>query len=178
MKNRKMTIRKIVGTGILAALTVVLSFINIPINGTPLNLALLPIAIAAIIYGKTSGLFVGMVNGVIVLMYAAGAYLAINPIATVFLCLLKTGLAGLFAGLIYQLLKNKNEHLGVILATILVPLVNTSIFVVGAVSFFGEIIGDLLAGILTLNFVIEFVINLLLAPSIYYVVKVVKKKYI
>ena len=129
MKNRKMTIRKIVGTGILAALTVVLSFINIPINGTPLNLALLPIAIAAILYGKTSGLFIGLVNGVIVLMYAAGGYLAINPVATVFLCLLKSGLAGFISGVIFQLSKNKNEHFAVILATIIVPIINTSIFI-------------------------------------------------
>ena len=176
MNKRKKTIRLIVGTGILSALTVVLSFINIPINGTPLNLALLPIAVAAILYGKTSGLLVGFVNGIVVLMYAAVGYLAINPVATVFLCLLKTGLAGFFAALIYQLLKSKNEHLGVILSTIVVPIINTTIFVIGAITFFDEYIATLLAGILTINFVLEFVINLLLAPTIYYVVKIFNNK--
>ena len=103
MKKNKTT-RFIVGNALLIALTVVFTMINIPIvPGVSLNLSLVTIALAAIIYGWKSGLFVGLVNGAFVII-SAGIFLAENPIATVIVCLLKSGLAGLLSGLIYNLI--------------------------------------------------------------------------
>lgn len=176
--KRKETIRFIVGNGVLAALTVVLTLIsnNVPIAGVTINLALIPIAVAAIVYGRYSGIFIGLVNGALVMLSAA-PFFAINAPATVFVCLLKSALAGLVAALVYKLLKNKNEHLGVILAVILVPVVNTSVFIIGSLLFFGGVFGQLISIFIGVNFIIEFIVNALLSPSIYYIVKVIKKKY-
>ena len=77
---------------------------------------------------------------------------------------------------VYNLLKNKNHHLGVILATILVPIVNTFIFIIGSLIFFNGVFGQLISLFIAANFIIEFVINLLLSPSIYYIVNLFKKR--
>ena len=80
------------------------------------------------------------------------------------------------SALVYNLLKNKNHHLGVILATILVPIVNTFIFIIGSLIFFNGVFGQLISLFIAANFIIEFVINLLLSPSIYYIVNLFKKR--
>lgn len=169
--------RWIVGNALLVALCVVLTLISnyIPIGGITINLALITIALAAILYGYKSALFVGAVNGIVV-MFAAQAFFAISPVGTVIVCLLKSGLAGLISALVYNLLKNKNHHLGVILATILVPIVNTFIFIIGSLIFFNGVFGQLISLFIAANFIIEFVINLLLSPSIYYIVNLFKKR--
>jgi uncharacterized membrane protein len=176
--KRKETIRFIVGNGVLAALTVVLTLIsnNIPIAGVAINLALIPIAVAAVVYGPASGVFIGLVNGGLVMLSAA-PFFAINAPATVLVCLLKSALAGLIASLIYNLLKNKNEHLGVVLSVIVVPIINTFVFIIGSLLFFGGVFGELITMFIGVNFIIEFIVNALLSPSIYYVIKVIKKKY-
>ena len=176
MKKNDMT-KLIVTNALLVALCVVLTLISnyIPIGGITINLALITIAIAAILYGYKSAIFVGLVNGGIV-MFAAQAFFAISPIGTVIVCLLKSSLAGVCAALIYNLFKKKNHHLGVILATIIVPIINTTIFIIGSLIFFNGVFGELISLFVAANFIIEFVINLLLSPSIYYIVNQFKKR--
>lgn len=177
MKRNDLTY-KIVGNALLVALTVVFTLIsnNIPIAGISINLSLITIAVAAILFGKVSGLLVGFVNGGLVMLSAA-PFFAINPVATVFVCLLKSGLAGLVAALVYQLFLKINEHVGVILATILVPIINTTIFIIGSLLFFGGALGDLITLFVAANFIIEFIINLVLSPAVYYIVRIYKKNH-
>ena len=177
MKKNKMT-RLIVGNALLIAFTVVFTIISnqIPIAGLTINLSLITIALAAILYGPLSGLFIGFVNGAIV-MFAAAGFFAINPVATVFICLLKSGLAGLIAGYLYKALKNKNEHVAVILATIIVPIINTTIFIIGSLLFFGGVFGELITLFVAANFIVEFILNLVLSPAIYYIVRVYNQKH-
>ena len=146
MNTRKKTTHFIVSNGLLIAITVVLTLIsnNIPIAGVSINLALIPIAVAAILYGKGSGIFVGLVNGALVMLSASPIF-SINAPATVVVCLLKSSLAGLVAAIIYQLIKKKNEHVAVILAVIIVPIVNTLIFIIGSLLFFNGILGQLIS---------------------------------
>ena len=92
----------------------------------------------------------------------------VSPIGTVVACLLKTTLAGLVAGYIFKLFKNKNPLVGIILASILVPVINTGIFSAICLIFFRPILaggaGDesfasvmtfLLVGFIGWNFLIE-----------------------
>lgn len=176
MKKNELT-RFIIGNGLLIAFTVVFTYIsnNIVIAGVSINLSLITIALAAILYGPWSGLLVGFVNGGMV-MLSAGPFFAMNPIATVFVCLLKSGIAGLVAGLLYQAFKKKNRHIGVALATISVPIINTSLFIVGSLLFFNGALGELISIFIGVNFIVEFIINALLSPAIYYIVTIYKKK--
>ena len=174
----KDNVKKMVGTAIFSAICIVLTLISnyIPIAGITINLALIAIATSAIIYGPLSGLIVGLVNGGFV-MLAAGPFFAISPIGTVLVCLLKSGLAGLISGYVYLLFKNKNKLVASILAAIVVPIINTALFIVGSLIFFEGLFGQLISIFISVNFIIEFVICLLVSPSIKKVVDVYEKRY-
>ena len=176
MKNNQ--VKNIVGTAIFSAICIVLTLISnyIPIAGITINLALIAIAMAAMLYGPFSGFIVGLVNGAIV-MLAAGPFFAISPFGTVLVCLLKSGLAGLISGLIFKVLQKKNNVVATIIATIIVPIINTGLFIVGALIFFNGLIGDLISIFISLNFGIEFVICALVAPSLSVIINVNQKKY-
>jgi thiamine transporter ThiT len=170
-------IRVMAGNAILAALTAILTYVSnfLSIGVASFNLSLIPIVLAAILYGPWSGLFMGLVNGGIVLI-GASYFLAMNVPATIILCLLKTGLAGLIAGFAYKLISKKNWKVGVIVATIITPCINTGIFCIGSLLFYGEHLAEFLNIYILFNFLIELGINIVLVPSILYVVKVVQKK--
>ena len=178
MKNK--TVRLMVGNAIFIAVCVVLTLISnyIPIGGLTINLALIAIATAAIIYGPISGLIVGLANGGLVMLTAA-PFFAISPFGTVLTCLLKSGLAGLVCGLVYKMLSKKNRVMASIIATILVPIVNTGLFFVFALLFFRELFGSaagIISALVTINFAIEFTVCLMLAPSIAYVYTVINRR--
>ena len=96
MKNSQ-KIKEMTGIAILGAVVAVAQlFIYIPVGEFTITFALVPIVVAAIIYGPKGGVFCGLVMGMIVLFTDAALFLGINPIATVFACLLKSSCAGLF----------------------------------------------------------------------------------
>ena len=186
--NEKKIIRKITGIGILTAMTVVLQVIAnvMPVGMLPISLTLFPIALCAVLYGPLAGLFLGMVEGLMVLI-APGTefFMVYNPLATVLMCLTKTGLAGLFAGLIVLPFKKKHTFLGVILASFIVPITNTGIFILGTFLIFSgafnhEMNGEFLVYILTIligfNFFIELAINGSLSPALYRIYKIIESK--
>ena len=117
----------------------------------------------------------------------------LSPFGTVLICLLKTGLAGFFCGLVYIPFKNsesRNMQLGgSFLASALVPLINTGIFTIGCYTFFSGWLFEsaassnydnnflfLIMVILGINFIFEFSISLLLSPSINMLVNYYKRK--
>src|SRR5574344_82043 len=102
------TTKKITAIGALIALIVVLQLFSNFISFGPvsINLALIPIIVGALLYGPWIGLGLGVVDGLIILLApSTGAFMAINPLVTVVLCLLKTGLGGLFAGFMPKIFK-------------------------------------------------------------------------
>lgn len=181
-------IHNITGIGLLIAICIVLTIIgnNIAIGPVAINLSLIPIAIGAIMYGPLAGLIIGMVNGVAVLLApSTSLFLSHSVIFTIITCLLKTGLAGLISGLVFRLFKKLNYALAVILACILIPLINTSIFALCVFLFFYEL---LLAGqgsnafaffcltIVGWNFIFEIVVSSVLSPTMIYVTKAISRR--
>ena len=88
--------------------------------------------------------------------------------------------------MVYKVLQNKNKHLATFVASAVVPIVNTGIFILGALTMYdtfsvlatGEGVGVMYYLIIVcagLNFLIELAINLLVAPAIYTVVGVLEK---
>lgn len=190
--NSQQRIRKIAGVGILIALAVVLQFVAnyITIVIGPLsiniNLALIPIVICAIVYGPLSGALVGGVVGVIVLFApTTGLFLGYNALATIILCTVKTSLAGLVAGYLFKLLRKINLSLGIISSSVIVPIVNTLTFVIGVLIFFLPLYGEdsnnavktLISTVITINFLIEFLICAILSPTLVYLVKLLDKRF-
>ena len=152
MKNR-LKIKRIVGVAILSALAVVLQLIaNYMPSGSPvnLNLALLVITIAGVVYGPFSGAIVGTIVGfVIIFAPSTSAFIGHNAFMTVVLCLLKTGLAGMCAGFLFKLIKRWSVPGGIVSASLIVPIVNTGLFLIGAMIFFLPVDGDEIGTLIT-----------------------------
>lgn len=192
MKN-SLKIKRMVGIAILSAIVIVLQVLSnyIQIGAISITLALIPIAVGAILYGPIAGLILGLFMGLIVLTApSTQAYFFVNnPAATIFLCLLKTGVAGLVAGFIFKLFAHfakktesskKKKALfatGIIIATIIIPVINTGLFIAGATLFFLNSVysGSAMAiinGVFTTNFLIEFIVSVVLSPAIVTLIKV------
>ncbi|MBO4323008.1 MAG: ECF transporter S component [Clostridia bacterium] len=183
-------IHKLVLTGILAAIVIVLQFFSGYIKFGPfsITLALVPIIVGGAICGPLSGAFLGLVFSVVVLINDAAAFLAVNPGGTVLTVLLKGTLAGLASGLVYSALRvipgtesagNWKTMLRVFISGIACPIVNTGIFVIGCYLFFMPTINEwaagmgfesgtkyLFFGMIGINFLVEFATVVLLSPLI------------
>lgn len=172
-----MTTKKIVGTAVLSALTIVLTLISnyITVGTISINLALLPIALAAIMYGPWSAMIVGMVNGGFILLAPStqAFFMPMSMVGTILICLLKTGLAGLVSGFVYKLFK-KHDTVGMIVASLLIPVINTGIFLIGSYIFFKGAFGNFIDLFVTVNFAIEFTVTAILSPTTVKVVNINK----
>ena len=180
-KKQFFTTRTIAGLGVLTAMVVVLQLLSNYVQFGPVSitLALFPIAVGAMLFGPLGGLFLGLIDGALILSAPStiSGFLAIEPLGTVITCLLKTGIAGLVAGLIFNLLKKKNIYLAIILASILVPILNTGLFALAAITFFRKTLLDgasqmgvgavymLFIVWIGWNFLLEFGLNAALAPT-------------
>ena len=183
MNNRE-RIQKITGVSILIGLAIVLTFISnyIPAGMVNINLTLIVIVIGACIYGPLAGLALGLVNGIITLIAPAtlAVFFPLHPVLTILLCLLKTGLAGLVSGFIFKLFKStKQEFLGTVISSIVVPIINTGLFIIGVLLFFLSVYGDattLITLVLSVNFLIEFISIVVLSPVIYRIIKIISHR--
>ena len=181
-----------------AAIVVVLqTFVSIPVGIFTITLTLVPVMLGAILFGPLSGAFLGGVFGVVVAIqvatgvagYASSAMLAQAPIITIALCILKGAVAGLASGLIYKaVMKLKKPNLAVILSAVACPIVNTGIFCLGLTVFYNNLLKDwaleghyanaftfIILGLIGVNFLVEFTVNVLLLPVTLRMIKIVKK---
>jgi len=125
-------------TAILAAIVVFLQLFGTGIHIGPVTFSfvLIPIILGACLVNEYSGLVLGTLFGIIVLAGGiSGAdaftniYFTNAPVITTLLCIGKGAVAGYIPGLIFKIFKNKKPILGIILASISAPILNTSIFI-------------------------------------------------
>ena len=186
--------KNITGIAVLLALVIVLQAFGgtISIGAVQLNFTLIPIVIGAIMFGPLVGAFLGFACGVVVLiqviMGMVPFYVLIwtnDPIVTTLTCIVKTSAAGFISGLLFKWISKKNGVVAVFVASGIVPVVNTFLFIVGCLfmnavsTMAGEqnLLVFILVGIVTFNFFIEFAINLLVAPAIHRVIGIVDKQF-
>ena len=195
VNNKKMSTRTMVTGALLTALVIILQFVGAAIRfGTfSVSLVLIPIAIGAITCGKTVGAWLGFVFGVVVLASGdAAPFWAINTPGTIITVLLKGTACGFVSGLVYELLikafgTNSKEmtYDAAIVAALVCPVVNTGVFLLGCLVFFldtvkewagGSNVGTyMIVGLVGLNFVFEMAVNIVFAPAIAHIIKVIKK---
>ena len=190
-------IQKLVILSVLVAIVFILQYfglvISIPGTGLSVTLTLVPIVLGAVLYGPLFGAILGSVFGGVVAFQVfqglAGAFSAAMymkfPILTLFLCVFKGFACGFVPGLISRVFAKKNLYLSVILSAIAAPIVNTGIFVFGLVVFYRDIAaqyaGDasllafIIIGIVGINFIIEFFVNLIAAPVLVRVIRALEK---
>ena len=185
--------------GVLLALVIVLQAFGggIMIGAVQLNFTLIPIVLGAVLLGWREGAFLGFACGVVVLIQVilgmSPFYTVIwtnSPVVTVLTCIVKTTVAGAVAGILYELIAKKNRYVAVFAASAAVPVINTGLFIVGCLCMQQSILAYqqaegatgmnvlvfILMGLVTFNFFIEFAINIILAPAIHTIVRVVEKR--
>ena len=194
MKSKVFSSKQIAGMAVLLALVIALqSFSAVIPLGTLLNFALVPIVLGAIMFGAKVGAFLGLACGAVVLaqVIAGGSpfYVLIwtnDPIATALTCLVKTTVAGLVAGYLYAWLEKKNKLVATFVAAGVVPVINTSLFIIGCLfmtnSVYGMASGQnvlifILVGLVGFNFFFEFAFNLFVSPAINKVIQIVEKSF-
>ena len=194
MDKKSIPTRTLTGLALMTAIVVVLQLLGTFIRFGPfsISLVLIPIVVGAALYGAKAGAWLGFVFGLVVLLNGdAGAFLAVNPLGTVLVVLLKGALAGLCAGLVYRLLSKpgKNDLPAVLCAAIAAPVVNTGVFLLGCLVFFMPTISGwasamgfesvgkyMIFGLVGGNFLFELLFNIILSPVIVRLIKLGKKE--
>ena len=199
MEKQKKTFfsaKSITFLAVLLALVIVLQVFSgfFKIGTTSLSFVLIPIVLGGMILGPLYGAILGVAFGVVVIIDALAGLdpftlilLQERPITTVLLCLIKGTAAGYFSGLIYHLIKNKNKLVASFVAAAAAPIINTGIFILGALLMSETLKNNFVADGQTLmyfliivcagvNFLIELALNLVLAPSINTVENVIEKQ--
>ncbi len=195
-KNSFFSAKRITGIAVLTALVIVLQTVlgSIRIGATSFSLVLIPIVLGGVIYGAWTGAFLGFVFGFITLMYGvvgADAFTAIlfqnQPIETALLCLVKGTAAGFVSGILYKAFSKKNELAAVFLAAAAAPIVNTGLFIGGSLLFLQQtllvnfvesgstVVYFLFIGCAGVNFLVEFAVNLIAAPTLHRVIRILEK---
>ena len=196
-KSKFFSARNIAYLAVLLALVIVLQLIGTLIGNlgvTAPSLVLIPIVLGAILLGPVGGGFLGFAFGLVVVL--AGVFgmdkftfilFSDHPFLTVLLCLVKGTAAGAVAGLLFKALRGKNENVAVVVASLSAPVVNTGLFILGALlmsdTLSANFVADgqtvlyfLIVGCAGLNFIFQFTINALASPPIDTVAPIVGRK--
>lgn len=194
-KERYLNAKSLSYFAILLTLVVVLQLWGgtIRIGIAEFSLVLLPIVLGGILLGPIAGMLLGLVFGIIVYLqgvFGVSAFTMVlfldHPIITAFVCLGKGLFCGLGAGVAYSLIKNKNKIVACYVASALCPIINTGLFILGALFMSdtlsqnfvqsGEtVIYFLVIGCAGINFIVEFLANVICAPVIARVTEIIEK---
>ncbi len=180
---------------LLAALIVVLQLMSygIKIGAFNLSLVLIPLVVGGVLFGARSGAVHGGIFGVVVVICCiAGMDIGgnilwnVNPWLTAAVCIAKGVAAGAAGGAVASLFRKCNKPVvGVIAAAVVVPIVNTGLFTLAMWFLFRETLISWAAGqdvayyvffgLTGLNFLVEFGLNVVLAPVTERIVAAVRR---
>lgn len=197
MKNSKTT--KLVELGIFVALVLVIQLLGgaVKVGPISISLVLIPIAVGGILLGPLCGAVLGLTFGVATViggltgadpftatLLNSGAW---GAVFTTLLCLVKGTMAGFVSAFIYKLLAPKSKVAAVLLAAVAAPVVNTGLFILGALTVLNGLITQnfvvsgsniiyfvfiVCAGV---NFLIELAVNVIFTPAIRRILTAVRR---
>lgn len=184
--------KNMVGIGLFTAIVVVLQMLGGGFKFFGLfsiTVVLIPIVVGAAVYNWKAGAWLGFAFGCAVLLSGdAAPFMAVNPLATILVVLVKGVLCGLSAGIVYKCLHQRNQLLAVFAAAVICPIVNSGVFLLGCQLFFLETVTEwaslygyadassyMFLGLTGLNFIVELVTNIVLAPVIVRLIKLGKR---
>lgn len=176
--------RRIVVVAMFAALIVVLQVVAtfIRFGGFPITLTLVPIIVAGALYGIGTGALMGTVFGIVVLaMVVTGAdasgqaMLGIHPLVTMLVCVFKGTACGAAATAAYQLLSRRWKRGAAFAAAVVCPVVNTGCLYLALALFFDTPLAAMFSAFISVNFLIELAVNVILAPTVVRIVETRRK---
>ena len=184
--------QKLVLLALFTAVVAVLSYFGgfIKIGGlASISLTLIPVVLGAALLGPKAGAWLGAVSGAVFFLTADAVFwLGLSVHGTIITVMVKGIVAGILAGLTYKLLKGVNPYLAVIASAIVCPTVNTAIFLLGCLIFFVDTVtagavaegmsvgGYLIVFFVGLNFVFELLLNILVSPALFRIIRLGKKE--
>lgn len=191
------SLKKMTAMALLAALVVILQLLSsaIPaVGGFAISLVLIPIVLGAAAYGPAAGALLGGVFGAIVFINCVtgadvGGHMVFEagPVLCFLVVMGKGILAGLASGLVYRLLRKKDEkgYISMLCAAVICPVVNTGVFILCMLTLFrqvletwaggGALVAYILSGLVLANFVPELFINVVFSPASQRILHSVKK---
>lgn len=184
-------LKRQVGLSLFSAIIVVLTVLGnfVRFGPVPITLSLAPIIIGAAVYGSSAGALLGGVFGLVVLLGGIFGWdggtvmllMGLNPIGCILICIGKGILVGYLSGLAYRAIEKKSPLAAVVTAGIVCPVVNTGLFILGMLVFYGStlqswaggqnVIYYAIFGLAGINFVVELLVNLVLSSGITTVIK-------
>lgn len=184
-------LKRQVGLSLFSAIIVVLTVLGnfVRFGPVPITLSLAPIIIGAAVYGSSAGALLGGVFGLVVLLGGIFGWdggtvmllMGLNPIGCILICIGKGILAGYLSGLAYRTIEKKSPLAAVVTAGVVCPVVNTGLFILGMLVFYGStlqswaggqnVIYYAIFGLAGINFVVELLVNLVLSSGITTVIK-------
>jgi len=174
--SKKIDIKKMTYLAILTAIVVVLQFIPIKIATFELALSVPVIVVGAALCGVGAGAWLGFVFGAVVLMLPGTAsFMSFNAFGTIVTVIAKGCLAGLVSALIYKLSEKINRYFAVVAAAAAATFVNTGVFLIGSLIFFDGNIAVVIGTFISINFLIEIAVNMILVPVVYRIINIKKK---
>lgn len=168
-----MKTRKYIAVSIFVAITCFVQILSTYINfiGLPITLSLIPVIIGGALYGVGFGTLLGLCFGIIVTLMVilgidpTGAMMfSMHPIVTVSICLIKGVIAGFLGALVYKSIKNKK--VAIVIGSLITTLSNTISFVIVLFIFFDAKFSAITSILLSMNFVVEIIVNLIIPPTI------------
>lgn len=195
LRKKFFSAKNIAYLAVLLALVVVLQSIALVTGiflATSLSFVLIPIVIGAVLLGPAAGAILGFMFGFMTVIFGVtGAdsftflLFSEHPFLTLLTCFLKAILAGVVPAFLFKLLCGKNRYLAVIVAAASAPVLNTGIFILGAMTMWGTF-ESIAAGVNVMyfiivtcaltNFLIELGTTIVAAPAIYRITEIVQGK--
>ncbi len=196
-ENKFFTAKNVAILGVLSAFVVVAQVFGsyFKIGAVSLSFVLVPIVLGAITTGIIGGTFLGLLFGATTFLmglngadYFTSVLISDHFVITLLVCLVKGAAAGAFSGIVYRIFRDKNDVLATAAAAAIAPIANTGLFILGALlmtdtlnaNFVGDnssVIYFLFIGCAGVNFLIEFAINVALAPTLSRIIKAVKRSF-
>ena len=196
--NKNKTL-KLVELAIFIAIVLVVQLLGgaVKVGPISISLVLIPIVVGGMLLGPSGGAILGFTFGVATViggltgadvftatLFNAGA---LSALSTVLLCLFKATAAGWLSAVVFRALAKKNQYMAIFAAAITAPIVNTGLFILGALTILNGVISAnfvaegssllyfVFIGCAGVNFLIELLANIIFAPAIRQVLKAVSK---
>ena len=186
VENAFFTARNVALLAVLLAIVVVLQVFGLAIpmpGGTSMSFVLLPIILGGMLMGPIAGTVLGFAFGIITIFDPLALTLMnYTPAAAVITVILKGTLAGFIPSVLFRLISSKNRYVAAYVAAVAAPVCNTGTFFIGCLIMQDALVSSVgrafwaCIGLIMINFAIELAVNVVLAPAIYSVDRVIERK--
>lgn len=139
--TKKLNVVRMTELAMMAVIIILMAFTPLGylrVGMVEITFIVVPVAVGAVMLGTKAGIILGLMFGLTSLAQCFGisvfgsTLFQVNPMATIFCCIVPRIFVGLVPALIYPLLKKKikNDSISIAISCLLAPLTNTLLYLV------------------------------------------------